>query len=160
MFSLTKTGDRLILRYAVSPLRRLVLVGAGLGGLFVGAHQTMTANTTTVAIVVPTVLALTLLAYLWLSDLPVNVEFDCKLRRVTVDCDRPWFGPPRSFAFADIAALSAVMESDSEGSEYWEAQLECRDGSRIRLGAEGVRRNGQIRGYLADIRQATGIAGS
>src|SRR5262249_47128208 len=83
MFSLTKSGDKLILRYEVSPLRRFVLVGAGLGGLFVGAHQTMTANTTTLAIVVPTVLALALLAYLWLSDLPVNVEFDCKLRRVT-----------------------------------------------------------------------------
>ena len=38
MFSLSKTDDKLTLRYAVSPLRRLVLIGAGLGGMTVGAH--------------------------------------------------------------------------------------------------------------------------
>jgi hypothetical protein len=99
MFSLSKTDDKLILRYAVSPLRRLVLIGAGLGGMTVGALQTMDAKTTTLAIVAPTIIALAFLGYLWLADLPVTAEFDCKLRRVTVDCERPWFGRPRSFAF-------------------------------------------------------------
>jgi hypothetical protein len=160
MFSLSKTDDKLTLRYAVSPLRRLVLIGAGLGGMTVGAQQTMDAKTTTLAIIVPTILALAFLGYLWLSDLPVTAEFDRKLRRVTVDCERPWFGRPRSFAFTDVVALTAVKESDSESSEYWEAWLECRDGSRIRLGQEGVRRNERIRPYLDEIRGATGIAGS
>jgi len=53
MFSLTKNEDKLVLRYAVSPLRRLVLVGAGLGGMTIGADQTMDAKATTVAVVVP-----------------------------------------------------------------------------------------------------------
>jgi hypothetical protein len=160
MFSLSKTDDKLTLRYAVSPLRRLVLIGAGIGGMTVGAQQTMDAKTTTLAVVLPTILALAFLGYLWLSDLPVTAEFDCKLRRVIVDCERPWFGRPRSFAFTDVVALSAAKESDSESSEYWEARLECRDGTRIRLGQEGVRRDQRIRAYLDEIRSATGIAGS
>jgi hypothetical protein len=100
------------------------------------------------------------LGYLWLADLPVTAEFDSKLRHVTVDCERPWFGRPRSFAFTDVVALTAVRESDSESSEYWQVQLECRDGTRIRLGQEGVRRKERIRPYLDEIRGATGIAGS
>ena len=160
MFSLTKNEDKLVLRYAVSPLRRLVLVGAGLGGMTIGAHQTMDAKTTTVAVVVPSIIALALLGYFWLADLPVTVEFDCDLRRLTVDCERPWFGAPRAFGFAEVAALSAVKESDSESSEYWEAWLECRNGTRISLGRESVGRHARIGGYLAEIRQATGIPGS
>jgi hypothetical protein len=160
MFSLNKTDDKLTLRYAVSPLRRLVLIGAGLGGMTVGALQTTNAHTTTLAIVVPTIIALAFLGYLWLADLPVTAEFDCKLRHVIVDCERPWFGRPRSFAFTDVVALTAARESDSESSEYWEVWLECRDGTRIRLGQEGVRRNERIRPYLDEIRGATGIAGS
>jgi hypothetical protein len=161
MFSLTKTDDRLILRYAVSPLRRLVLIGAGIGGMTIGAHQTVHANPTTMAVVAPILIALAVLAYFWMADLPVTVEFDCERRRVTVDCMRPWFGPPRSFAFTDIIALSATKESDSEsGGDYWEVRLACGDGTKIRLGQERAGRNERVRGYLAEIRSATGIAGS
>jgi hypothetical protein len=75
-------------------------------------------------------------------------------------CFRLRGGRPRSFAFSDVVALSAVKESDSESSEYWKARLECRDGTRIRLGQEGVRRNERIRAYLEEIRSATGTAES
>jgi DNA mismatch endonuclease, patch repair protein len=41
-----------------------------------------------------------------------------------------------------------------------EARLDLRDGSRFRLGNESESRNQRIRGYLEEIRRATGIAGT
>jgi hypothetical protein len=159
MFSLTRSGDTMTLRYEVSPLRRVLLIAAGIAGLVAGAFATADSARTGLAILVPALLCVALMGYWVISDADTTSVFDVARRRLTVHRERPWFGLPRSFAFDEIAALSAINRS-GETTDSWEARLDLRDGSRFRLGNESEGRNQRIRGYLEEIRRATGIAGT
>ena len=162
MFSLRKTGDIWTLSYEVSPLRRLLLIGAGIAGLGVAMFQSINAggfDHSTFAIFVGVLLCLAVMAYWVASDAASTVVFDLAQRNVRVHCERPGFGAVRSYAFSDVAALRALNRS-GETVDSWEAWLELRGGSRIRLGRESEDRNERVRSYLADIRDVTGIPGA
>jgi hypothetical protein len=156
VFSLTKTGDVWTLHYEVSPMRRVLMVGAGLASLGFGLLQSPAPSA--IAGLVICVGCLGLMAYWVVTDLPSTASFDLARHRLTLRCERPWFGPPRAYAFADVAALYAVKRS-GESVDSWEATIELFDGSRIKLGRETEGRNERVRGYLEEIRKATGIAG-
>jgi hypothetical protein len=102
------------------------------------------------------VLCLALVAYWLVSDIPTATVFDLAQRRLSVHSSRPWFGSPRVFAFTDVAELAAVRHFGEPN--VWEVCLELRDGTRIRLGFDSEGRSERIRGHLAEIEQATGIA--
>jgi hypothetical protein len=159
MFSLIRSGDTMTLRYQVSPLRRIFLIAAGIAGMGAGAFATADSARTGVAILIPALLCIALMAYWLISDANTTTVFDLARRRLSVHRERPWFGPPRSFVFDEAAALGAINRS-GETTDSWEARLDLRDGSRFLLGSESEGRNERIRDYLAEIRHATGIAGT
>ena len=161
MFSLSKHGDVWTLHYEVSALWRAICIGAGLAGVGFGIFEAVTrsAGVPVWTAVLPALLVVAVMAYWVMSDAATTVAFDLGERRLNVRCGRPWFGPPRSFAFADVAALRAVSRS-GESSDAWEARLELHDGTSIRLGSEAEGRNERIRGFLDEIRRATGIGGA
>jgi len=161
MFSLSKHGEVWTLHYEVSPLWRAICIGCGLAGMGFAIIEAATRSTGVPiwGIVLPALVVVAVMAYWVMSDAPTTVAFDLAQRRLNVRCERPWFGPPRTFAFADVAALRAVSRS-GESSDAWEARLELRDGTAIRLGAEAEGRNERIRGFLDEIRRATGIGGA
>lgn len=99
-----------------------------------------------------------MLAYWIIDDAATTAHFDLKRRRVEVGSKRIWFDKPRSYAFADIAAL-AVVKHSGESSDAFEAVIELANGERIRLGREPEGNNEQIRKFIDDLRAATGIAG-
>lgn len=161
MFYLNKTDDIWTLHYEVSPLRRMLLIGAGLGGLGIGVFESLQENpsSSTIALVIPGILCLALMGYWVLSDAPTTAAFDLKQRRLDIDCQRPWFGRPRACPFTDVVALYAVSRS-GETVDSWEAIIELSGGRRIALGREAEGRDERIRRYLEEIRAATGIAGN
>ena len=160
MFYLNKADMVWTLTYEVGPWRRVLLVGTGLVGIGLAVAKDLQTGLdgSTLAVVVGVLVAVGLLAYWVVSDAPSTVTFDLGRSRLEVYCARPWFGPPRSVAFGDVAALSAVKRS-GETVDSWEAWLELRDGSRIRLGREAEGTGEHIRRYLDEIRRATGIGG-
>jgi hypothetical protein len=91
MFYLAKTDDIWTLHYDVSPLRRVLLFGAGLGGLGIGIFQVVEAHpsgrSVLLAIAVGA-LCLALMGYWTLSDAPTTASFDLKRRRVDVQSQR------------------------------------------------------------------------
>lgn len=162
MFSLSKSGPVWTLRYEVGPAQRAVQIGAALAGLGIGVLQVGTERglgAPTWSVMLAVLMCLMVVGLWALSDATTRVVFDLAQRRLSVHSARPWFGAPRSYAFSDVAALYAVSRS-GESSDAWEARLELRDGSRIRLGRETEGRNARIRAYLEDIRGATGIKGT
>ena len=161
MFYLSKTGDIWTLTYEVGPFKRVLLIGPGIAGLAIAIFQGAKSggpDHSTLAIVGGVLLSLGFVAYWILSDAASSSVFDLAQRRLKVHCDRPWFGPPRSYSFSEVASLRAVNRS-GELSDSWEAVLELRDGARIRLGRETEGNNDRVRAYLAEIRRTTGIAG-
>jgi hypothetical protein len=161
MFSLIKAGDIWTLRYEVSPVWRILGIAAGVAGIAVGIMQSVGShgfNPVTSTTILAVLLCLAVMGYWVISDAPTTAVFDLAQRRLSVHCERPWFGAPRSFAFADVAALHARNVS-GESTDSWEARVEFRDGTRIRLGRESEGRNERIRGYLEEIRRAAGIPG-
>src|SRR5215472_804170 len=156
VFSLTKTGDIWTLHYEVGPLRRVLLIGAGLAGLGVGIVQSLQDNRAVqpTAVFGGVLLCLALMGYWTLSDAATTATFDLKQRVVRVRSERPWFGEPRTCALMDVAALYAVNRS-GESVDSWEAVIEFRDGVRIKLGREAEGRNERVRQYLEEIRKAT-----
>jgi hypothetical protein len=128
VFYLNKTGDIWTLAYEVGPLRRALLIGAGVAGLVVAIFQGVTAgfDRSTLATVGGVLVSLGLMAYWMLSDAASSAVFDLAQRHVNVHCDRPWFGPPRTYSFSDVVSLRAVNRS-GESSDSWEAVLELRE---------------------------------
>src|SRR5262245_59366909 len=111
MFFLAKRDDTWTLSYEVGPLRRAVLIGCGVAGLAIPAYlsiRTGAFDRSALAATVGVVVALVLVAYWTLSDAASSAVFDLAQRRVTLHRRRPWFGPPRSYPFSDVARLSAV----------------------------------------------------
>jgi hypothetical protein len=158
VFSLTKSGEVWTLHYEVSPLLRLMQVVAGIAGIGVGIVES-TAGPGPVgrlAVLLPALFVIGLMAYWMMSDASTTVIFDLKARRVEVNCWRPWFGAPRAYGFSDVA-LFATSES-GESNDSWAAFIKPRDGNKIRLGSEAANRNERIRSYLEEIRRAAGIA--
>src|SRR5258708_6407120 len=78
--------------------------------------------------------------YWVMSDSATKATFDLAKKRVCVHSERPWFGPTRSFAFSDVAAIRAVNRS-GETVDSWEACIEFHDGTTIRLGRENDERS-------------------
>jgi hypothetical protein len=74
-----------------------------------------------------------------------------------VDCKRPWFGAPRSFDFADVAALETKMQSLDDSNDLM-IRIKLRDGERIILGRANEGQHEQIHAYIEEIQGATGIA--
>jgi len=158
LFSLTKSGEVWTLHYEVSPLRRLVQVGAGIAGLGVGIAES-TAGPGPVgrlAVLLPALLCVGVMTYWAMSDASTTVVFDLNARRVEVNCWRPWFGASRAYGFSDVALFAESCSGESVDS--WEAFIKPRDGKKIRLGSETANRNERIRSCLEEIRRATGIA--
>lgn len=140
MFFLSKRDHVWTLHYEVSPLGRIIFGAAGLCGLVVAvvevsSEQPALSKGYTIAIAL---VVLGVLAYWMLDDADTVAHFDLKRRRIEVESKRPWFGPPRSYAFSDIAALTAAKRS-GESSDSWEAIIELANGKRIRLGARAGR---------------------
>jgi hypothetical protein len=162
MFSLMKSNEIWTLSYKASLLWRIVAIIAG----FAFLPMTISTLHESWSDVSPLLLAPFALGILgWVGgaiyiDPHTTTVFDLGQRRVTVHCQRPWFGPPRSFAFAEITALQTLNVSNSDDPEpRWEqVEMEFRDGTRITLGREPIWCNERIRDYLDDIRRATGIA--
>jgi hypothetical protein len=162
LFFLAKTDDIWTLHYEVSGLRRILLFGAGLGGLGIGMFQVVEAHPSGRSVLVAIAagaLCLALMGYWTLSDAATTAAFDLMQRRIEVRSERPWFGPPRVCAFSEVAGLYAVSRS-GETVDSWEAILELADGTRIRLGREAEGGDERIRQYIEEIRRVTGIAGS
>ena len=158
-FSLTKSDDIWTLHYEVGSLSRLLLIGAGIAGLGMGIYETVRPGQRMLVIVLPVLLGLGLMAYWLILDASTTVTFDLKQRRLDVTSRRPWFGPPRSYGFADVVGLNVASRS-GESVDSWVAYLDLPDGSRIRLGEEAADRHERIRSYLQEIRHATGIGGA
>jgi len=158
LFSLSKGNDSWTLRFEVGPLRRFGAIGAGLAGLAVAGFQ-VSEGRSAVALIAGAAAGVGVLGYWLLSDAATTVIFDLKRRQLEIGSERPWFGKPRVYAFADVTALNAVNRS-GETVDSWEAVVELNDGSRIKLGREAEGSNERIRSYLTEIRHATGIAGS
>jgi hypothetical protein len=158
LFSLTKSGEVWTLHYEVSPLRRLVQVGAGIAGIGVGIEQAIAGPGPVgrLAIILPALLCVGAMAYWAMSDASTTVVFDLSARRLEVSCGRPWFGPSRAYGFSDVALFAASQSGETV--ESWEAFIKPGDGKKIRLGGEAANRNERIRPYLEEIRRATGIA--
>ena len=105
----------------------------------------------------PFILCLIVAVFWALSDSATEVTFDMAKKRIRVHSKRPLFGPARSFAFSDVAAIRAVNRS-GETVDSWEACIEFHDGATIWLGRESEGRSEHIRSYLEEIRRVTGIA--
>ncbi len=160
MFSLSKGSDIWTLHFDVDAVSRLLFIAAGCAGIGFGVFQVGRVHGSEFSLIVLSVLGCgALMAYWTLSDEPTTTVFDLTQRRITVDCKRPWFGPPRTFSFDDVAALDAVRRS-GKASSSWEARLELQNGSSIKLGREPTGRNEHIRGLLDEIRRATDIGGA
>lgn len=160
MFYLSKSDTTWTLSYEVSPMRRALMIAAGIAGLCVGIFQAINSsalNTAWLSIMLPVVLCLAVAGYWVMSDSTTEVTFDITKKRIRVHCERLWFGPARSFAFSEVAAIRAVNRS-GETVNSWEACIEIHGGATIRLGRESEGRNERIRGYLEEIRRVTGIA--
>jgi hypothetical protein len=160
VFSLRKRSDVWTLHYETSLFARILWICTGLAGIGVGAFQVYREDTAfarggTVAVVL---VCLGVLTYWIVDDAESTVHFDLKRRRVEVESKRLWFGRPRNYAFADIAALTTVRRS-GESSDTYEAILELTSGKRIKLGREVEGDNEQIRKFVDEIRAVTGIAG-
>ncbi len=135
-------------------------IAGGVAGLCVGIFQTTDASAshvTWLSIMLSVLLCLVVAGYWVMSDSATKATFDLAKKRVCVHSERPWFGPTRSFAFSDVAAIRAVNRS-GETVDSWEACIEFHDGTTIRLGRENDGRSERIRSYLEDIRRVTGIA--
>jgi hypothetical protein len=158
VFSLTKSGEVWTLHYEVSPLLRLVQVVAGIAGIGVGIVESTTGSgpASRLAVLLPTLFCIGLMAYWMMSGASTTVVFDLKAQRVEVNCRRPWFGAPRAYGFSNIA-LFAKSES-GESVDSWAAFIKPGGGKKIRLGSEAANRNERIRSFLEEIRSATGIA--
>jgi hypothetical protein len=98
-----------------------------------------------------------LAAYRVLNDSDSDTEFNLTRRRLTVDCKRPWFGAPRSFDFADVAALE-MNRQPGDGAVDWAVRIELHDGERILLGVAKAGQCKQFSAYIEGIQGATGIA--
>lgn len=160
MFSLRRRSDVWTLHYEAGGFARILWSCTGLACIVLTAVQlyredTAFARGATVAIALP---CLVVLAYWIIDDAGTTTHFDLKRRRIEVRSKRIWFGKPRSYAFADVAALAIVRHS-GESSDAFEAVMELANGERIRLGREPEGDNEQIRKFIDDLRAATGIAG-
>jgi hypothetical protein len=160
VFYLNKTTEVWTLIYEVGPLRRWLLVAAGIAGIALTAVKSVQDGLagSTLAVVVGVLVAIAAMAYWVFSDASSRTVFDLVHRNVTVQCERFGFGPQRSLAFSDVARLCAVDVS-GETVDSWDVRLELRDGRRIRLGREPQGHSARSPGYLEEIRAATGIAG-
>jgi hypothetical protein len=159
MFALIKAGDTWTLHYHFGRVWHVIPVAAGLAMIVIWIFRPFDAHAGSAAIsgsVLVGVLCLALVAYWLLCDIPTATVFDLAQRRLSVHSSRPWFGPPRVFAFADVAELAAVRHFGEPGN-VWEVRLQLRDDTRIRLGFASEARSERIRGHLAEIEQATGI---
>jgi hypothetical protein len=156
VFSLTKIGDVWTLHCELGELYRVLLVGAffAIFGYLVIEHFD---TIRPIGIAAAAAICFGLLAWLLASNAATTATFDLKRRRVEVRSKRPWFGRPRAFDFADVAALDAVRSTDDMG-DFWEIHLELRNGTRLLLGSEPTRQQ-RVQQYLAEIRSATGIPG-
>lgn len=155
-----KRSDVWTLHYEVSSFARILWFCTGVAGIVVGAFQfyrddTAFAKGGTVAVVL---VCLGVLTYWIIDDAESTVHFDLKRRRVEVESKRLGFGRPKTYAFADIAALTVVKRS-GESSDTYEAIIALTNGKRIKLGRETEGDNEQIRKLVDEIRGATGIAG-
>jgi hypothetical protein len=134
LFSLIKGSDSWTLHFEVGPLRRLGMIGAGLAGVAVAGQQASEGRSSA-ALIVGSAAAGGLLAYWSLADAQTTAIFDLKRRQIEISSARPWFGKPRVYAFAEVMALNAVSRS-GESVDSWEAVVELRNGSRVKLGRE------------------------
>jgi hypothetical protein len=158
MFDLVKNGDIWTLSYRESAFKPVLVILIWLPGLVIaiGLIAHIGAG---VAVAVLTALAFcALMAYWLLYDSDSVTEFHLTRRCLTVDCKRPWFGAPRSFDFADVAALEARRQS-GETADYWEVRIKLRDGKRILPGMARAGQRKQVLAYIEEIQGATGIAG-
>jgi hypothetical protein len=152
MFALDKNGTVWTLRYDVSALRKVLTSLAA--PLYFAAAIWVTVKDQ--GFITPSEVLFwaasfcILFGYLVLGIYASTaVKFDLNGRRVSVSCKRPWFGPVRSFDFADVAALEACGDSD-DPHDLWVVRLILNDGSRLSLG--GVYNQGKrIRALLQEI---------
>jgi hypothetical protein len=158
MFALIKAADTWTLHYHFGRLWHVIPVAAGLAIIVIWIVRPFDTDVESAAISIVLVGApfLALVAYWLVSDIPTATVFDLARRRLSVHSSRPWFGSPRVFAFTDVAELTAIRHFGEP--DIWEVRLELRDGNRIRLGFAGEECGDRIRGHLAEIEHATGIA--
>lgn len=161
MFFLSKWAETWTLRYEASALGRISAATAILGGAGLAIFESVKEHPHSVSllgIALLIVFCVALLGHWFLYDSATTAVFDFRNKTLSVDCERPWFGPRRTFDFAEVATIQAIKQLD-EGSVSWEAQIELRDGSSIRLGQEGAGKNERIRVYVEEIGAALRAAG-
>jgi hypothetical protein len=156
VFALRKSDDIWTLHYEIGWSRQLFAIGAGIAALGVTIIQS--SDRGAIHLAISAVVFFALIGYWVGSEAPTTATFDLKRRRIEVYSRRPWFGRPRTMEFADVLALYAVKRT-GETVDAWEANIELRNGTRLRLGSEAAGRSERVRQYLEEIRNVTGIRG-
>jgi high-affinity Fe2+/Pb2+ permease len=115
MFYLSESDITWTLSYEVSPMRRALMIAGGVAGLCVGMiFQTINSSASLVnwsSFMLPVILCLVVAGFWAMSDSATEATFDMAKNRIRVHSKRPLFGPARSFAFSDVAAIRAVNRS-------------------------------------------------
>jgi hypothetical protein len=158
VFDLVKNGDIWTLCYRESSFKGVLVILIWLPGLVIVIGLIARSGAGVAAAASVALAFCGIMAYWLLHDSDSNTEFDLTRRCLTVDCKRPWFGAPRSFDFADVAALETKRQSGGETPDYWEVRLKLRDNKRILLGVAQAGRRKQVEAYIEEIQDATGIA--